>query len=99
MKRNIFLTLLVFCLLIGCLFLGFSNLEKTEDDQDYLRVEESIRKTVMACYAIEGSYPEDIEYLKENYGLYFNDELYQVHFRYLGGNIMPEYKVFLKGNR
>ena len=77
---------------------GFNNLEKTSDEQDYKRIEENIRVAIMSCYGIEGSYPEDLNYLRDNYGLYFNDELYQIHYRYLGSNVIPEYRVFKKGN-
>ena len=99
MKRNVVLTVLLFVLLIGLLLIGFNSLEKTTNEEDYKRIEENIRTAVMACYSIEGSYPESIEYLRDNYGLYFNEDLYQVHYRYLGSNVIPEYKVFTKGNQ
>lgn len=97
MKKSTLGAVFVFVILLVCLVLGFNNLNTAQDDEDFKRVEENLTYSIIACYSIEGSYPEDLDYLKNNYGLYFNEDLYQIHFRYLGDNLMPEYKVFKKG--
>lgn len=99
MKKSTISTVFIFIVITILLVFGFSSLQKIEDKEDFKRVEEALSSSVIACYSIEGSYPESLDYLKENYGFYFNDDLYQIHFRYLGANVKPEYKVFLKGNK
>ena len=48
----------------------------------------SVYKTVMnsalLCYSIEGEYPPDLDYLKENYGVRIDSEKYTVHYEYFG---------------
>ena len=89
----------LFLLVIGVLLMGFNNAFSVVNDSDLSRVKQNIKDGIIECYAIEGKYPESIEYLKNNYGVYFNDESYQIHYRYLGINMMPEFDVFIKGDR
>ena len=46
------------------------------------RIKEAIERTCVQCYALEGSYPPDLEYLSKNYGLILNDEKYFIIMRY-----------------
>ncbi len=97
-KINLFFIVL-FVLVIGILFRGFNNAFGMVNDKDLSRVKQNIKDGIVECYAIEGKYPESIEYLRDNYGVYLNEESYQIHYRYLGLNMMPEFKVFLKGDK
>lgn len=62
----------------------------------------SVYKTVMnsalLCYSIEGEYPPDLDYLKENYGVRIDSEKYTVHYEYFGANIRPTITVNVKGS-
>ena len=89
----------LFVLVIGVLLMGFNNAFSVVNDSDLSRVKQNIKDGIVECYAIEGKYPESIEYLKDNYGVYFDDKSYQIHYRYLGLNMMPEFDVFIKGDR
>lgn len=40
------------------------------------------------------SYPQDLDYLKERYGLRYDTERYIVHYKSLGSNLLPEISVF-----
>lgn len=97
MKKSTLLTILIFVSILVCLVLGFNNLNNAQNTEDFKRVEANLASSIIACYSIEGSYPESLEYLRNNYGLYFNEDLYQIHYRFLGDNLMPEFKVFNKG--
>ena len=58
---------------------------------------EAIRKAVygraLQCYVIEGSYPESLAYLTENYGLAVNTDDYRVIYIAYAENLPPEIKV------
>lgn len=99
MKNNTPVIILLFVIIVAVTLFGFNNIQNSANDRDLNRIKENIKEGIIECYAIEGHYPDSIEYLKNNYGLYLNDDSYQIHFRYLGSNIMPEYAVFLKGDR
>lgn len=56
--------------------------------------EQSVARATVQCYAIEGRYPPDLDYLEENYGLILDREHYVYHYRLEGSNLMPEIQVF-----
>ena len=53
-------------------------------------------KAAINCYAIEGFYPADIDYLKDNYGLIIDDR-YNVFYEVQASNIMPNISVNRRG--
>ncbi|MDO4198729.1 MAG: hypothetical protein Q4D13_07055 [Erysipelotrichaceae bacterium] len=99
MMRRQIVSLLLFLLCAVILFMGFNSISSSSSSSDLSRVEDSLRKGIIECYAIEGKYPESLDYLRENYGVYFDEESYQLHYRYLGANMMPELMVFEKGGK
>ena len=57
------------------------------------RLEESVRRAVVACYAAEGRYPDSVEYLKEHYGLQLDEGRYFVGYSLFADNLMPDITV------
>lgn len=58
-------------------------------------IEKIIDKALVQCYAMEGSYPGDIEYI-EKYGVIFDNDKYIYHYEWYGGNLKPTVKVIKK---
>jgi hypothetical protein len=56
-------------------------------------LEESIRRAAVECYALEGSYPESLEYIEEHYGVLVDRNRYFVHYDLPMSNFMPEITV------
>lgn len=44
------------------------------DEKEMQQLARIIDKALVQCYALEGSYPPSIAYLKEHYGLSFSDK-------------------------
>ena len=61
------------------------------EEQARQTAEQAIRKAMISCYAIEGSFPQSWEYLQEHYGVFV------VEYEALGGNIMPQVQVVVRG--
>ncbi len=61
---------------------------------DLLR--QSARRSVVQCYAIEGTYPESIEYLEKHYGLDYNHDKYFIDYEVFASNVMPNVEVYEK---
>jgi len=70
-----------------------SNLEKGHALEGKEQLEEVLRKASAACYASEGCYPPDLNYLKENYGIQINEEKYTVIYEVIASNLMPDITV------
>jgi len=56
-------------------------------------LEDSLRRAVVMSYAIEGRYPDSIEYIEENFGIFIDRTRYVVHYRVFASNILPEIAV------
>ncbi len=61
--------------------------------EDLGRLEEVLRRGCVSCYAVEGRYPPDLEYLKEGYGVQVDEERYAVDYRIFASNLMPDITV------
>ena len=48
---------------------------------------------------MEGSYPESLQYLKEHYGLTYDDDKFFVDYQTLGSNIMPDVTIIDRRGR
>jgi len=56
-------------------------------------VRKSLDRAVVECYAVEGFYPPDLDYLKERYGISIDETIFYVDYFYLGSNLMPDITV------
>lgn len=52
-------------------------------------LQQVLETDITACYALEGRYPESLDYLKQNYGLMYNEKLFYVDYQVTGTNIRP----------
>ncbi len=86
---------LVFAAIITITVAALKDINKTTEKESLSIVENSVRRAVITCYANEGSYPNNIDYLKENYGLYISED-YIVYYDIFASNIMPKITVVRK---
>ena len=81
---------------VAIMLMVASGLQRTEESSraEGLRIlEDSIRRAVVTCYAIEGRYPESIEYIEANFGIHIDRTRFVVHYRVFASNILPEITV------
>ena len=74
---------------------ALSNLTVGRGEEGRLRLEESIRRAAVTCYAVEGMYPPSLEYLVEHYGIQINEELYTVKYEIFASNLVPDITVLV----
>ena len=72
---------------------GLSNLERDSSEEGRLQLESALRRAAVACYAAEGIYPPDVDYLKEHYGIQVDEEHYAVFYEVFASNLMPDITV------
>lgn len=63
------------------------------------RIKDAIERICVQCYALEGSYPPDLEYLSKYYGLILNEDKYFYYYEIFASNIMPYVEVYERGSR
>ena len=96
MKRNKIRILFfaVFLLLISFLYFAVNNAQRGTDEENYNILKDALGRSIVQCYAIEGFYPPNVEYLEKNYGLVVDYDKYIISYNVFASNIMPEFDVF-----
>jgi hypothetical protein len=88
---------LLFAVLVSFLLVwGSGGLSSTVTEKQAQFVADSVRRSAIQCYAIEGSFPPTIgglDYLRDTYGLAIDEKRYVVYYESLGDNLIPQIKV------
>lgn len=86
----LFAAIVVFCIS------GMHSAEEKQKEEALRLAEESISRAAISCYALEGFYPPDYDYLKENYGIHVDEGKYAVFYTVFASNMMPDITVVEK---
>ena len=96
-KRLFYLLTVTVVLLLGVWFFsGIRQLEQGQAREGRRQLEEALRRGAVACYAAEGIYPPNLQYLTQHYGVQINEELYTVFYEVFADNLMPAITVLEK---
>jgi hypothetical protein len=87
------LGLLIFVVIIIAMFRGLRSTEAASRSEQLSMLRDNIRRAMVSCYAVEGSYPESVAYMEENYGVRIDRDKFDVHYFVFASNIMPDYDV------
>lgn len=91
-RSNLF-AVAFFAVIAVMMIVAFGSTGEARKEQAVRSATDSIRRAIMTCYAIEGSYPESFEYIKENYGVYIDEDVYKVFYDVFASNMMPGFTV------
>lgn len=83
-------------LVVAGMVWGASKTQKQASDQAQRITEESIRRAAVQCYALEGIYPVNIEYLMDHYGIRPDTSRFIIHYQYVADNLLPDISVLHK---
>ncbi|MDO5415610.1 MAG: hypothetical protein Q4F29_00275 [Lachnospiraceae bacterium] len=92
MKRFV-CSILAFVLAAGIFLKGSLSFYEKACLEGEKTLKEAIARASVQCYAIEGRYPPDVEYLEEHYGIQIDRERYHVFYEGFASNIMPDITV------
>ena len=91
-RKEIAIVLLML-LLLGGTWAVVSRLGTTSGEAQTQFVTDAVHNAALTCYAVEGAYPTNLEYLRKNYGLAYDQSRYQVRYDAFGSNLMPDIRV------
>ena len=93
-KIGTFHLIIIILFLIIFIFavLSVSDIRKNSKEAALSSIEDALIKASVECYAIEGSYPDSLEYLKK-YGIKLDNERYYYYYEIFASNIPPIIKV------
>lgn len=78
---------------LACFLYALANLSRDQGTEGKAQLEAAVRRAAVACYAAEGVYPPDLNYLEEHYGLQVDETRYQVSYQIFASNLMPDITV------
>ncbi len=96
--RELALPILFFGALVVFIMTGLANISKTTEAEQLKSAEQALRRTAVQCYALEGQYPQSLDYMEQNYGLALDREKYVYHYQSIGANLLPQISVFPIGD-
>lgn len=76
-----------------CFATALDSLDAGRDQEELRQLEQALRRSCVACYAAEGIYPPDLDYLKEHYGLQVDETRYTVRYSAIAENLMPDITI------
>ena len=80
-------------LVLVCFLSAVSNLTSGRQSEDMDKLEDVLRRAAVACYAAEGIYPPNLEYMEEYYGIQIDHSRYTVVYDVFAENLMPDITV------
>jgi len=88
--------LLIIAFMLFWFFTSLGNISEKQAEEGRSQLENAIRRASAACYAAEGVYPPDIDYIVSNYAIQIDDSRYAVFYEIFADNLMPEITVVIK---
>ena len=86
----------IFLVIVIILLSGLTSTEKANADEQLQMLEGNIYRAIVSCYALEGSYPESMDYLTENYNVRIDESKYIVRYMIFASNIMPDVDIIVR---
>ena len=94
--RNLIISLAVFVIIAVCFWCAADSVSERTQAEERMLLEAALNRSITHCYAIEGTYPESLEYLTKNYGLTYDEDKFYIEYQPLGADIMPDVTVIEK---
>lgn len=77
---------------------ALNNLKTGNGEEGKRQLEQALQRCAVTCYATEGIYPPDIDYMKEHYGIQIDESRYLVRYEVFAENLMPDITVLERKN-
>lgn len=95
-RRWILLSCFFFLLLLFVFFREFTMIADGNRQRQKDVLKDALNRSIVQCYALEGRYPESLEYLVKNYGIIYDQDEFFIDYEIIGANIMPEVTILEK---
>lgn len=90
--KSVFFVIIISAILVA----GIYYIGNLGNEQGIKLTREAAVRTAVQCYAIEGIYPPNVEYMEENYQFSYDKSKYYIHYDAFASNIMPTIEVYEK---
>ena len=95
-RRDIIKLAAVILVLVLAVMLA-GRIERSQGAEETEIVRKAIKEAAITCYAVEGAYPDDIDYLRQYYHLSYDENRYLVTYNAFASNHIPDIYVTERG--
>ncbi len=95
-RRDIIKLAAVLLVLVLAVMLA-GRIERSQGSEETEIVRKAIKEAAITCYAVEGAYPDDIDYLRQYYHLSYDENRYLVTYNAFASNHIPDIYVTERG--
>ena len=92
-QRRLLWAILISVAVLIIFLIGVDRFSADSMHRQKENLENALQRTITYCYASEGMYPEDLDYLKDHYGLTWDESLFYVDYQVSGANIYPDVTI------
>ena len=86
----------IMAVLLSAAAVSITDSNNSRKSENLNIVESGVRRAATECYAVEGFYPDNLQYLIDNYNLHIDENECIVHYSPISSNIMPDIRVISK---
>lgn len=97
MSRGDYFKLAAVILILVLAVMLAGRIERSQESEETEIVRKAIKDAAITCYAVEGAYPDDIEYLRQYYHLSYDENRYLVTYDAFASNHIPDIYVTERG--
>ncbi len=87
--RELLIAVIMLCIFAGAVIL-VSDVGRVQDTEQTQFVRDAVRKAALTCYAVQGAYPDSLDYLRDEYGLAYDENRYAVTYEAFASNQFPD---------
>jgi hypothetical protein len=95
-KTRYLIFALAVLLLAGLCFAVFGRSGRDISEEGAEAIRDAVIRSARQCYVVEGVYPPNLDYLKDNYGLNVNTNDYYVNYDAFSSNLPPDVIVLVR---
>ena len=90
MNRRDWIKLLSIVLVLAAAVLLVNRIDTAQDAAETDIVRDAVKNAALTCYAVEGAYPDSVDYLREHYHLAYDEERYMITYDAFASNMIPD---------
>ena len=99
MNRRDLIKLLCMVAVLAAAVLLVNRIATAQDNAETDIVRDAVKNAALTCYAVEGAYPDSVEYLREHYHLAYDEDRYLITYDAFASNMIPDIWVTEKGGK
>lgn len=97
-SKGVVFTVIILAAIVFLFISALNGASVKADSSATATLEKALKRAAVQCYAIEGFYPPEPDYLVKNYGVIIDYNKYAVSYVSFTANIMPDIKVAMSGH-